>query len=132
MTSDTLNAALIRDARAGLSGAQRALVERYRETVYRLARSATGDPEEAFDIALHGIAILLGKGIGIAGGLQQRVPFIAIPRRRWQQRLDHRCHGQRQQRHGGHALGTQESPQPALLAPRQAPDQPQHGHILPG
>ena len=51
MTSDNLDAALIRDARAGLSGAQRALVERYRETVYRLARSATGDPEEAFDIA---------------------------------------------------------------------------------
>ena len=51
MTTDNLDAALIRDARAGLSGAQRALVERYRETVYRLARSATGDPEEAFDIA---------------------------------------------------------------------------------
>lgn len=51
MTSDDLDAALIRGARAGDSGAQRALVERYRETVYRLARTATGDPEEAFDIA---------------------------------------------------------------------------------
>ncbi|WP_073973967.1 RNA polymerase sigma factor [Erythrobacter donghaensis] len=51
MTSDNPDAALIREARAGGSGAQRALVERYRETVYRLARSATGDPEEAFDLA---------------------------------------------------------------------------------
>ncbi len=51
MTPDNLDAALIRGARAGDSGAQRALVERYRDTVYRLARTATGDPEEAFDIA---------------------------------------------------------------------------------
>lgn len=51
MTPDNLDAALIRGARAGDPGAQRALVERYRETVYRLARSATGDTEEAFDIA---------------------------------------------------------------------------------
>lgn len=51
MTHDNLDSVLIRDARAGKSAAQRALVERYRETVYRIARSATGDPEEAFDIA---------------------------------------------------------------------------------
>ena len=51
MSHDNLDAALIREARAGVSGAQHALVERYRETVYRLARTATGDPEEAFDIA---------------------------------------------------------------------------------
>jgi RNA polymerase sigma-70 factor (ECF subfamily) len=51
VTGDLSDAALIRNARAGGSSAQRALVERYRETVYRLARSATGDPEEAFDIA---------------------------------------------------------------------------------
>lgn len=51
MTPDNLDAALIRGAQAGNSGAQRALVERYRDTVYRLARTATGDPEEAFDIA---------------------------------------------------------------------------------
>ncbi len=51
MSPDNPDAALIRGARAGNSGAQRALVERYRDTVYRLARTATGDPEEAFDIA---------------------------------------------------------------------------------
>lgn len=51
MISDDPDAALICGARAGDSRAQRALVERYRRTVYRLARSATGDSEEAFDIA---------------------------------------------------------------------------------
>lgn len=51
MTLDVPDAALIRGARAGDAGAQRILVERYRDTVYRLARAATGDPEEAFDIA---------------------------------------------------------------------------------
>lgn len=50
MTADSLDAALVRSARTGDPGAQRALVERYRETVYRLARSATGDPDEALDI----------------------------------------------------------------------------------
>ncbi len=50
MTPDNPDAALVRGAQSGDAGAQRALVERYRETVYRLARTATGDPEEAFDI----------------------------------------------------------------------------------
>lgn len=60
MTPDNLDAALVRGARAGDSGAQRALVERYRETVYRLARTATGDPEEAFDIAQEAFVAAFG------------------------------------------------------------------------
>lgn len=60
MTPDNLDAALIRGARAGDSGAQRALVERYRETVYRLARTATGDSEEAFDIAQEAFVAAFG------------------------------------------------------------------------
>ena len=60
MTPDNLDAALVRGARAGDSGAQRALVERYRETVYRLARTATGDSEEAFDIAQEAFVAAFG------------------------------------------------------------------------
>jgi len=60
VTPDNLDAALIRGARAGDSGAQRALVERYRETVYRLARTATGDSEEAFDIAQEAFVAAFG------------------------------------------------------------------------
>lgn len=50
MTADDPDAALVRRSLAGHADAQRELVERYRETVYRLARSATGDPDEALDI----------------------------------------------------------------------------------
>lgn len=50
MTGPDLDAALVRGALARDSRAQRALVERHREAVYRLARAATGDAEEAFDI----------------------------------------------------------------------------------
>lgn len=42
---------LVRGALAGDQRSQRLLVERHREAVYRLARNATGDAEEAFDIA---------------------------------------------------------------------------------
>lgn len=51
MNSDNPDAALVRGALAGEQQAARQLVERHREAVYRLARSATGDAEEAFDIA---------------------------------------------------------------------------------
>lgn len=44
------DALLVRGALADDAQAARALVERHRDAVYRLARSATGDPEEAFDI----------------------------------------------------------------------------------
>ncbi len=44
------DAVLVRGALAGDPQAERALVERHREAVYRLARTATGDAEEAFDI----------------------------------------------------------------------------------
>ncbi len=50
MNSDNPDAALVRGALAGRQQAARELVERHREAVYRLARSATGDEEEAFDI----------------------------------------------------------------------------------
>lgn len=58
MNSDNLDpalargpdAALVRGALADDGQAARALVERHREAVYRLARSATGDAEEALDI----------------------------------------------------------------------------------
>lgn len=40
----------MRGALAGDSQAQTTLVARYREQVYRLARTATGDAEEAYDI----------------------------------------------------------------------------------
>lgn len=45
------DAVLVRRCLAGDPQAQRILVERYREAVWRLARNATGDPEEAFDLA---------------------------------------------------------------------------------
>jgi RNA polymerase sigma-70 factor (ECF subfamily) len=44
------DAALVNKALAGEQQAARQLVERHREAVYRLARSATGDADEAFDI----------------------------------------------------------------------------------
>lgn len=47
---DEDDAALVTRALAGDAQAQRALVERHRDTIYRLARSATGDAEEAYDI----------------------------------------------------------------------------------
>jgi RNA polymerase sigma-70 factor (ECF subfamily) len=50
VTSEDPDAALVRGALAGDPQAERALVERHREAVYRLARTATGDAEEAFDI----------------------------------------------------------------------------------
>lgn len=50
MNSENPDAALVRRALAGEQLAARQLVERHREAVYRLARSATGDAEEAFDI----------------------------------------------------------------------------------
>ena len=58
MSSDNLDpalasgpdAALVRGALADDAQAARALVERHRDAIYRLARSATGDAEEAFDI----------------------------------------------------------------------------------
>jgi RNA polymerase sigma-70 factor (ECF subfamily) len=48
--TDNPDAALVRGALANNAQAARALVERHRDAVYRLARTATGDAEEAFDI----------------------------------------------------------------------------------
>ena len=50
MNSDKLDPVLVRGALADDAQAARALVERHREAIYRLARAATGDAEEAFDI----------------------------------------------------------------------------------
>lgn len=51
MTLPDDDAALVERCLAGDSRAQRALVERHRPAIWRLARNATGVPEEAFDIA---------------------------------------------------------------------------------
>lgn len=50
MNSKNPDAALVRGVLAGDAQAARDLVERHRDAVYRLARTATGDAEEAFDI----------------------------------------------------------------------------------
>lgn len=50
MSDSNDDAALVTRALAGDARAQRALVERHREAIYRLVRTATGDPDEAFDI----------------------------------------------------------------------------------
>jgi RNA polymerase sigma-70 factor (ECF subfamily) len=50
VNSDDPDAALVRGALAGEPQAERALVARHRDAVYRLARMASGDPEEALDI----------------------------------------------------------------------------------
>jgi RNA polymerase sigma factor (sigma-70 family) len=44
------DAELVALARSGGQAAYRALTERHRDSVYRLARGATGDAEEAFDV----------------------------------------------------------------------------------
>ena len=44
------DAELVALARGGGQPAYRALTERHRDGVYRLARGATGDAEEAFDV----------------------------------------------------------------------------------
>lgn len=50
MSRDNPDAVLVRGALAGEAQAARALVERHRAGVYRLARTACGDAEEAYDI----------------------------------------------------------------------------------
>ena len=50
MTDTPSDAELVRGALRGEARAQRALVERHRDAAYRLARTATGDAEEAQDI----------------------------------------------------------------------------------
>lgn len=50
MTGEDLDAALVRGVLAGDPRAARVLVARHRDAAYRLARTATGDAEEAFDI----------------------------------------------------------------------------------
>lgn len=50
MTDPSDDAALVARALAGEAQAQRALVARHRDAIYRLARTATGDAEEALDI----------------------------------------------------------------------------------
>lgn len=50
MSRENPDATLVRGVLAGEAQAARALVERHREAIYRIARAATGDAEEAFDI----------------------------------------------------------------------------------
>lgn len=50
MSKPDEDTALVTRALAGDAQAQRALVERHRDALYRLARSATGDADEALDI----------------------------------------------------------------------------------
>ena len=51
MTASDDDAALVGRCLAGDSGAQRALVERHRAAIWRIARNATGREEDALDIA---------------------------------------------------------------------------------
>lgn len=60
MSSDHLDAALVRKALADDAQAARALVERHREAIYRIARAATGDAEEAFDITQEAFVAAFG------------------------------------------------------------------------
>jgi RNA polymerase sigma-70 factor (ECF subfamily) len=60
VSSENPDAALVRGALAGEAQAARALVERHREGVYRLARTATGDAEEAFDITQEAFVAAFG------------------------------------------------------------------------
>lgn len=60
MTGGNPDASLVRRALAGDAQAQRALVERHREAVYRLARTASGDAEEAFDITQEAFVAAFG------------------------------------------------------------------------
>lgn len=54
------DATLVERCLAGDSAAQRALVDRYRSSVWRLARNATGSAEEAFDIAQESFVAAFG------------------------------------------------------------------------
>lgn len=54
------DAALVRSVLARDSAAERALVERHRDWIYRLARTATGDPEEAYDITQEAFVAAFG------------------------------------------------------------------------
>lgn len=60
MNDTPSDAVLVRGALAGDRQAERALVERHREAVYRLARAATGDAEEAFDIVQEAFVAAFG------------------------------------------------------------------------
>lgn len=60
MNSDNPDAVLVRKALADDAQAARALVERHREAVYRLARAATGDAEEALDITQEAFVAAFG------------------------------------------------------------------------
>lgn len=54
------DAALVAAILAGDASAERALVERHRDALYRLARSATGDPQEALDITQEAFVAAFG------------------------------------------------------------------------
>lgn len=54
------DAALVAAILVGDASAERALVERHRDALYRLARSATGDPQEALDITQEAFVAAFG------------------------------------------------------------------------
>lgn len=60
MTGEDLDAALVRGVLAGDPRAARVLVARHREAAYRLARTATGDAEEAFDLTQEAFVAAFG------------------------------------------------------------------------
>ena len=60
MIIDNPDAALVRKVLADDGQAARELVERHREAVYRLARAATGDAEDAFDITQEAFVAAFG------------------------------------------------------------------------
>lgn len=65
------DAALVRGVLADDAQAARALVERHRDAVYRLARAATGDAEEAFDITQEAFV----SAFGALSRYDQKRPF---------------------------------------------------------
>lgn len=60
MNSDNPDAALVRGALADDALSARALVERHREAIYRLARAACGDADEALDITQEAFVAAFG------------------------------------------------------------------------
>jgi RNA polymerase sigma factor CnrH len=54
------DAALVRRILAGDASAERAMVERHRDRIYRLARSATGDAQDALDITQEAFVAAFG------------------------------------------------------------------------
>jgi RNA polymerase sigma-70 factor (ECF subfamily) len=111
--TDNPDATLVRGALAGEAQAARALVERHREAIYRIARAATGDAEEAFDITQEAF-------VAAFGALSRYDP--ARPFRVWIAAITlNKCRDRARRRAVGRFLGL---PLPELAADWIADDAP--------